>query len=70
MTDAEKLILRGLHIMMRTTFAPNNPAKQAEHMVQLQQDIGPWFVDYVRAMIDEREAAGNTIEGREGEYGN
>lgn len=45
-TAAEQLILRGLHLMIRTTFAPNDPVRQAEHFAGLQRDVGPWFVDY------------------------
>lgn len=45
-STAEQLILRGLQLMLRTTFAPNDPAAQAKHFVDLQADIGPWFKDY------------------------
>lgn len=49
-TSAEQLILRGLHLMMRATFAPNDPVKAARHAMGLQADIGPWFTDYVTEM--------------------
>lgn len=45
-TQAEQLILRGLHLIVRTTFAPNDPDAQAKHFVGVQADIGPWFRDY------------------------
>lgn len=45
-STAEQLILRGLNILMRTTFAPNDPERQAKHMIGLQADISPWFSDY------------------------
>lgn len=46
-TPAESLILRGLSILMRATFSPNNPEAQMKHSVRLLNDIGPWFADYV-----------------------
>jgi hypothetical protein len=45
-SSAEQLILRGLNLVLRTTFAPNNPEAQARHVIALQADIGPWFSDY------------------------
>lgn len=45
-SSAEQLILRGLNLMIRTTFAPNDPTAQAKHFAGLQADIGPWFKDY------------------------
>lgn len=45
-TQTEQLILRGLHLLMRTTFSPNDEAAKAKHFVGVQQDIGPWFKDY------------------------
>ena len=45
-TSAEQLILRGLNLVMRANFSPNDPAAQAKHFMSLQQDIGPWFSDY------------------------
>lgn len=50
MSPTELLILRGLNILMRTTFAPNDQVRQAEHFARLQQDVGPWFVDYAAAI--------------------
>lgn len=45
-TSAEQLILRGLNIVMRASFSPNEPAAQAKHFLALQSDIAPWFQDY------------------------
>lgn len=45
-TSAEQLILRGLHLLVRATFSPNEPAAQAQHLTRLADDIGPWFRDY------------------------
>lgn len=45
-TKAEQLILRGVHLIIRTTFAPNDPAAQAKHFLALQSEIGPWLRDY------------------------
>ncbi len=45
-TSAEHLILRGLHLILSSTFAPNDPVKQAAHYTRLTQDIGPWMTDY------------------------
>lgn len=45
-TTAEQLILRGLSLLIRTTFSPNEPERQAKHFLQLQADIGPWLKDY------------------------
>lgn len=45
-TSAEQLILRGLNLVIRTAFSPNDPAAQARHFMSLQQDIGPWLKDY------------------------
>lgn len=55
MTNAESLILRGLHIMMRATFSPSSPEAQQRHFVAMQQDIGPWFKDYVVVMSGATE---------------
>lgn len=46
-TQAEQLILRGLHLLMRTTFMPNDEVRAAKQLVGIQQDVGPWFSDYV-----------------------
>lgn len=45
-TSAEQLILRGLNLVIRASFSPNDPAAQAKHFLSIQQDIGPWFTDY------------------------
>ena len=45
-TSAEQLILRGLNLVIRASFSPNDPAGQAKHFAALTQDIGPWFEDY------------------------
>jgi hypothetical protein len=45
-TTAEQLILRGLHLIIRTTFSPNDEVGRAKHFVALQSDIGPWLKDY------------------------
>jgi hypothetical protein len=45
-TQAEQLILRGLSLVIRTTFSPNDPERQARHFMALQADIGPWLKDY------------------------
>lgn len=49
-TSAEQLILRGIQLLLRTTFAPNDQIAATKHFVALQQDIGPWFADYVTEM--------------------
>jgi hypothetical protein len=45
-TSAEQLILRGLNLMIRASFSPNENAAQARHFMSLQNDIGPWLKDY------------------------
>lgn len=45
-TTAEQLILRGLNLMIRASFSPNEPEAQAKHFIGLQNDIGPWLKDY------------------------
>lgn len=45
-TTAEQLILRGLNLVIRASFSPNDPAAQAKHFKGIQDDIGPWFKDY------------------------
>lgn len=68
-SSAEQLILRGLHIIMRASFSPNDPAMQAAHFMKLQQDIGPWMGDYAEEIakpaidftltrIDEQDQGG------------
>lgn len=49
-TSAEQLILRGLHLVIRTAFAPNEPAAQAAHFTGLANDIGPWLKAYSEEM--------------------
>jgi hypothetical protein len=49
-TSAEQLILRGLHLLIRTSFSPNDREAQAKHFIGLQTDIGPWFKDYAAEM--------------------
>lgn len=50
MTKAEELILRGLHLLIRTTFAPNDVERGAKHFIALQADIGPWLSAYADIM--------------------
>lgn len=50
-SSAEQLILRGLNLVLRTTFAPNVPELQAKHFMALQADIGPWFRDYADEIV-------------------
>lgn len=45
-TPTELLILRGLHLLLRVSFAPGNEAASMKHVAQLATDIGPWFTDY------------------------
>lgn len=45
-TTAEQLILRGLHLIIRSSFSPNDPTASAKHFMSLQNDIGPWMKDY------------------------
>lgn len=40
------LTLRGLHLLIRASFAPNDKQAQMKHFVSLQSDIGPWLKDY------------------------
>jgi hypothetical protein len=49
---AESLILRGLHLVMRASFSPNDPVAQAKHFMGMQTDLGPWFSDYVKVMSE------------------
>jgi hypothetical protein len=46
-TSAEQLILRGLNLVIRASFSPSDPFAQAKHFKSMQDDIGPWFKDYV-----------------------
>lgn len=45
-TSAEQLILRGLSLVIRASFSPNEPVAQAKHFMTIQSDIGPWLHDY------------------------
>lgn len=45
-TKAEQLILRGLHLLMRVNFAPNDQVAAAKHYSSLTHEIGPWMTDY------------------------
>jgi hypothetical protein len=45
-TSAEQLILRGLNLVIRASFSPNDGVAQAKHFKGIQDDIGPWFNDY------------------------
>lgn len=45
-TSAEQLILRGLNLIIRTSFFPNDQTAQAKHFMSIQNDIGPWLRDY------------------------
>lgn len=58
-TSAEQLILRGLNLMIRATFSPNDAAAQAKHFMGIQADIGPWLIDY--AMEIEKPAIDFTL---------
>jgi len=51
-TAAELLILRGIHLIVRASFSPNEPSAQAKHFKDLTNDIGPWFTDYARTMAE------------------
>lgn len=35
-----------MSIMLRINISPNDPTLAAKHLVQLQNDIGPWMSDY------------------------
>lgn len=59
-TSAEQLILRGLHLIIRSSFSPNDPERSAAHFMRLQNDIGPWMVDYAAEM--EKPAVDFTLE--------
>ena len=45
-TSAEHLILRGLNLVIRASFSPNDPVAQAKHFAAITSDIGPWLKDY------------------------
>jgi hypothetical protein len=44
--SAEQLILRGLNLVIRASFSPNDPVAQAKHFQGVTNDIGPWLKDY------------------------
>lgn len=45
-SSAEQLILRGLNLVIRASFSPNDPVGQAKHFSALTSDVGPWLKDY------------------------
>jgi len=45
-SSAEQLILRGLNLVIRASFSPNDGVAQAKHFLLLQNDVGPWLKDY------------------------
>ena len=45
-TSAEQLILRGLNLVIRASFSPNDPVAQAKHFAAVTGEIGPWLKDY------------------------
>lgn len=45
MTEIERLILQGLHIMMRTQQMPRGPGALDEHCLKLLQDMDQWGRD-------------------------
>jgi hypothetical protein len=47
------LTLRGLHVLIRMGSAPADKARQLEHYMKLQNDIGPWLTDYVTVMSSD-----------------
>lgn len=49
----QDLILRGLHLLIRTSYAPNEPQAQMRHFQGLQNDIAPWLKDYADAFAPE-----------------
>jgi hypothetical protein len=59
-TQAEQLILRGLHLIIRASFAPNEPEAQARHFLGLQGDIGPWLRDYADEVAKPTREEGGT----------
>lgn len=54
-TQAEQLILRGLNLVIRSSFSPNDPEKSARHFISIQQDIGPWLADYAEEIAKPAE---------------
>ena len=49
-TTGEELILRGLHLLIRISFMPNDERRRLAHLEGLQKDIGPWLADYATAI--------------------
>jgi len=45
-TTADQLTLRGLSLLVRASFSPNDAAAQAKHFADLTKDIAPWFKAY------------------------
>lgn len=64
-TKSEQLILRGLHLLIRTSFSPNDPVRQAQHFAALQKDIGPWMTDYVEEMSEDIDHENTLHRARE-----
>jgi hypothetical protein len=60
-TEAEKLILRGLHNLMSLSFAPNDKEAAAKHYARIPQAFGSWFVDYVEIMKEDPLSEVNTL---------
>lgn len=44
--EKQDLILRGLHLLIRVSFSPNEERARLNHLVALQKDIAPWLSDY------------------------
>jgi hypothetical protein len=69
-TSAEHLILRGLNLVIRASFSPNDPINQAKHFAALTNDIAPWLTDYaaeiekpaVDYVIDEPDEPGGGLQ--------
>lgn len=56
------LVLRALHILIRTSYAPSEPGANLRHFDGLRRDIGPWLQDYSAAFSDGSEP-GQTSHG-------
>jgi hypothetical protein len=63
-TPAEHLILRGLHLIIRASFSPNDPVVQAKHFASLTQDIAPWLKDYADEIAKPAHARTADYESR------
>ncbi len=68
-TQAEQLILRGLHLIIRTSFTPSDPIAQGKHLVALQQDIGPWLTDYAEEIAKPAVDFFGAIDPNDGNSG-